>query len=309
MQWGILFPGQGAQYVGMGRKFYESFESSRSTFETADRALGFSISEIVFSGPEERLRDTEIQQPAILAVSMAIWNALKESRPDFSPAVAMGLSLGEYSAYVAAGMMAFDDGVRVTRLRGQAMQDAVPRGLGGMVAILGLKTEVVEELCREVQPFGKVEPANYNAPGQTVVSGLVTGLRRIEDLAQERGARTVRLSVSAPFHSSFLVAAGTVLSKALSGVKLKRASFPVLANIDTEPCTTPEQAVPRLIQQVSHPVRFEQSVRRALADGVEGFIEIGPGKSLTSLVKKIERKVTVVNVDDPESLAKALELL
>ncbi len=304
-----MFPGQGAQYVGMGRSILETSAPAKAVFDEADEALGYRLSRVILDGPDQALRDTEVQQPAILVVSIAIWTALKAHRPDFSPVLGIGLSLGEYSAYVASGSLSLADAVRVTRIRGRAMQEAVPKDLGGMLAILGLKTEVVQELCVAASKAGLVEPANYNAPGQTVVSGLNRGLEVIQEEAQALGARTVRLSVSAPFHSSLLAPAGAVLSRALGSVNVNHGAFPVLANVDTEPCQDAVDIVPRLVAQVSKPVRFEQSVRRALAYELDGLLELGPGRSLTSLVKKIHRPGRVVNVEDSEGLARALELV
>lgn len=307
--WGIMFPGQGAQYVGMGRAILEMSEPAKAVFLEANEALGYDLSRIILEGPESKLRDTEVQQPAILVVSIAIWNTLKALRPDFNPVLGLGLSLGEYSAYVASGVLSLADAVRVTRIRGRAMQEAVPKDLGGMLAILGLKTEVVQELCIAASKAGLVEPANYNAPGQTVVSGLNRGLEAIQEKAVALGARTVRLSVSAPFHSSLLAPAGAVLSRALGAVTVNHGTFPVLANVDTEPCQNAVDIVPRLVAQVSRPVMFEQSVHRALTYPLDGLLELGPGRSLTSLVKKIHRPARVVNVEDPDGLARALELV
>lgn len=307
--WGIIFPGQGAQYVGMGQAILEVSDVAKSVFKEADEALGYDLSRVIREGPDSKLRDTEVQQPAIVVVSIAIWQTLKTYRPDFMPTLGLGLSLGEYSAYVAAGALSLADAVRITRIRGRAMQEAVPKELGGMLAILGLKTEVVQELCLEASKAGLVEPANYNAPGQTVVSGLNRGLDAVQEKASALGARTVRLPVSAPFHSSLLAPAGAVLARALGAVTIHRGAFPVLANVDTEPCQDAVDIVPRLVAQVSKPVLFEQSVQRALTLGVEGFLELGPGRSLTSLVKKIHRSIRAVNVEDPEGLARALELV
>ncbi len=307
--WGVMFPGQGSQFVGMGQALVASSSVMRQTFEEADDAIGYNLSTVILEGPEERLRDTEVQQPAILALSVAIWRTFKEYRPDFRPVLGFGLSLGEYSAYVASGVLTLADGVRLTKIRGRAMQEAVPKGEGGMVAILGLKSDQVEKLCREASLVGLVETANYNAPGQTVVSGLNPGLDIVEDIARKLGARTVRLAVSAPFHCRLLKPAGEVLSAALSEVHLGQAAFPVLANVDTAPCMIAEDIVPRLIRQVSHPVLFEHTVERALSYGLDGLLELGPGRSLSSLVKKINRHQRVVNIEDPDGLARALELV
>lgn len=308
-RWGLLFPGQGSQYIGMGKAFYEHFDVARDTFKEADEALGYSLSRVILRGTEDDLKDTEVQQPAILVVSIAIWRVVHRLKPDFSPALGLGLSLGEYSAYVVAGAMDFPDAVRVTRIRGRAMQEAVPKGIGGMLAILGMKADAVEDLCRQASQVGLVEPANYNAPGQTVVSGFLTGIDRAEELARQAGARTVRLSVSAPFHSSLLQPAGAVVSKALNDIDIRPARFPVIANVDTELCIQPKEIIPRLIAQVSNPVLFEQSVLKAIEQKIDYFLELGPGRSLTSLVKKIDRRQPVLNVEDTDGLSKALELL
>jgi [acyl-carrier-protein] S-malonyltransferase len=293
----------------MGLQLFERYPEARIVFDEADDALGYKLSQIIFEGPEERLRDTEVQQPAILVVSVAAWRAFQSLRPDLPIAVGLGLSLGEYSAYVAAGVFTLADAVRLTRIRGRAMQEAVPKGLGGMSAILGLKSHEVENLCEEASVVGWVQPANYNAPGQIVVSGLLSGLARVEERARSMGARVVRLSVSAPFHSRLLIPAGAVLSKALGDIRLGQAAFGVLANVDAALCFNESEIIPRLITQVSHPVQFQQSVERAKAMGVQGFIEFGPGRSLTSLIKKIDRKQKVFNVEDESSLNKALELI
>ncbi|OLZ09687.1 ACP S-malonyltransferase [Sulfobacillus thermosulfidooxidans] len=307
--WAVMFPGQGAQYVGMGLNLFQQYPEARDVFYEADDALGYKLSQLIFEGPEEQLRDTEVQQPAILVVSVAAWTVFRARQPQLPISVGFGLSLGEYSAYVAAGTFTLRDAVRLTRIRGRAMQEAVPKGLGGMSAILGLKSEEVEALCHEASQVGWVQPANYNAPGQIVVSGLITGLDHVEAAARGRGARVVRLSVSAPFHSRLLTPAGAVVSKALADIDIQRAQFPILANVDATLCYDAQDIIPRLINQVSNPVLFQQCVERAMTLDVLGFIEFGPGRSLTSLLKKIDRKQKVFNVEDEASLDKALELV
>lgn len=308
-QWALLFPGQGSQYVGMGKALYDRYPIARETFEEANQALGYDLAQWVFEGPADELENTEVQQPAILVVSVAAWRALKSERPDFQPVAAMGLSLGEYSAHVAAGTLAFQDAVRLTRIRGRAMQAAVPKGEGGMAAVLGLDAAQVEAICKEASHRGAVDPANFNAPGQIVISGLLPGIELAEELIREAGGRAIRLAVSAPFHSRLLEPAGKQVGDALAAIELRRAAIPVIANVDGEPCHEPEEVVPRLVAQVYRPVRFEACVRRVMADGVQHFLELGPGRSLASLVKKIDRKMTTVSVEDPEGLAKALELV
>ncbi|PSR20704.1 MAG: [acyl-carrier-protein] S-malonyltransferase [Sulfobacillus acidophilus] len=307
--WAVVFPGQGSQSVGMGRAFFDHYALSRLTFEEADDALGYKLSQVIFEGPTARLEETEVQQPAILVVSIAVWRALKHERPHFQPDLALGLSLGEYTAYVAAGSLPFSDAVRLTEVRGRAMQNAVPKGSGGMVAALGLTQHLVEEICQAASEWGLVELANFNAPGQFVISGYVTGLDRAEELIREAGGRAVRLAVSAPFHSRLLEPAGLAVQDALSTIHLARATFPVIANVDAELCWEPEQIVPRLVAQVSHPVRFEDGVRCAQERGAHRFLELGPGKSLSSLIKKIDRSNQTFPIENPEALRKALELV
>lgn len=308
-RWGVMFPGQGSQSVGMGREFYHRYALARLAFEEADDALGYGLSRLIFEGPADKLEQTEVQQPAILVVSVAAWRALKHERPHFAPTLGMGLSLGEYSAYVASGAMSFTDAVRLARLRGHAMQTAVPLGAGGMDAVMGLTADLVEQICREASRTAAVDPANFNAPGQIVISGYIEGLAAAEPLIREAGGRAVRLAVSAPFHSRLLEPAGAALKAALEQMQLSPPAFPVIANVDAEPCSDPDNIAARLVAQVYRPVRWEACVRRALAQGVDHFLEIGPGRSLASLVKKIDRSVQVASVENPEGLRKALELV
>lgn len=304
--WAALFPGQGSQYIGMGKILAESSAAARAVFEEADAALGYRLTEIMWEGPESRLRDTEVQQPAILTVSVAVWRAL--NLPSL-PEAAAGLSLGEYSALVAAGMLSLSDAVRVCRARGRAMQEAVPRGQGGMTAVLGLDAERVARVCASASEVGWVEPANFNAPGQIVVSGTIAGLEACEALVKRAGGRTVRLSVSAPFHSRLLKPAEAPLAAALSEARWHPARFPVLANVDGHAVTDKDEALPRLIAQVARPVRFEQAVRSLLGKGTRTFVEIGPGRAIHALVKKIDHSASVCSVEAPDSFGSALELL
>jgi [acyl-carrier-protein] S-malonyltransferase len=307
VSWAALFPGQGAQFVGMGRAVAMAHAGARAVFDEADAVLGYPLSRLIWEGPEDALRDTEVQQPAILTVSVAVWTALA---PDPPPVAAVGLSLGEYSALVAAGLLPFADAVRIARIRGRAMQTAVPRGQGGMTAVLGLSEEEVQALCAKARAVGWVEPANFNAPGQIVVSGEVAALEALEAEARARRAKAVRLAVSAPFHSRLLEPAAAPVAAALDEARWgTTARFPVLANVDGYPVRDAEAARPRLVEQVYRPVRFEQAVRSLLANGVERFVEIGPGQSLAAMVKKIHRGARVVSVEAPEAFAAALELV
>lgn len=308
-RWAVMFPGQGSQSVGMGRGFYQHYQLARLTFEEADDALGYNLSRLIFDGPAANLEETEVQQPAILTVSVAAWRALKHERPHFEPVLAMGLSLGEYSACVASGAIAFSDAVRLTRLRGRAMQNTVPLGVGGMDAVMGLDESTVDDICRQASRVAAVDPANFNAPGQIVISGYIEGLNAAEPLVRDAGGRAIRLAVSAPFHSRLLEPAGQELRRALAEIRLHQAAFPIIANVDAEPSQEPEDVAARLVAQVSRPVRWEAGVRRALADGVTHFLELGPGRSLSSLVKKIERTAAVTAVENPDGLRKALELV
>lgn len=307
---GLVFPGQGVQSVGMGQSLAQHYPEARRTFEEADDALGFGLSKMMWRGTAMELESTEIQQPAILTVSIAAWRAL-QTRCDFGPVVALGLSLGEYSAYVAAEALEFPDAVRITRIRGRAMQQAVPMGKGGMLAVSGLDADTVLALCGEAATAGVVEPANYNAPGQIVCAGEVAALERLEELvAATPKARAIRLPVSAPFHCSLLRPAAQTLQDVLGSTLVRAPKFPVIANVDSHVCTVAADIVPRLVDQVAMPVRFEQGVRAAVSlFQPAGFLELGPGKTLAALIRKIDRGVPVASIGDPEGLDRALESL
>ena len=307
MKIAFIYPGQGAQYAGMGKEIYEKYEEAKEIFERADEALGFSISKLCFEGPEEELMKTENTQPAILTVSVALTRVLQKR--GVKPDVTAGLSLGEYSSLVLAEALDFEDAVRLVKKRGKYMQEVVPEGVGTMAAILGLPNEEVEEICRIASEVGVVEPANYNCPGQLVVSGEVKAVERAVELAKERGAKkAVVLAVSAPFHCSMLKEAGELLAKELDKVEIKDLKVPVISNV-TADYVQKDKVKELLIKQVSHPVLWEQSVRKMIEDGVDTFIEIGPGKTLSGFVKKIDRSKTVLNFEDEESLMKALSAL
>jgi [acyl-carrier-protein] S-malonyltransferase len=303
----FLFPGQGAQYVGMGKELAEQFGAVQRHFDQAADLLGFDLAKLCWEGPEEELKKTFNQQPAILTLSVACLSLLLEN--GLKPDVVAGLSLGEYSALVAAGVLSFEQAVPLVRRRGMYMQDAVPLGVGGMAAILGLDTALIDEICAQVrQATGLVvEGANYNCPGQVVISGHTEAVEQAMALVSQGGGKAVKLSVTAPFHSSLLTPAGEMLSSALHDVTIHDAQVPVVANVTADYVT--EGAVIRdlLIRQVSKPVRWEESVRRMLADGVDTFIEVGPSKTLSGFMKKIDRKVKMLNIDDAQSLGKVLD--
>ncbi|ERM92414.1 ACP S-malonyltransferase [Caldanaerobacter subterraneus subsp. yonseiensis KB-1] len=307
MKIAFIYPGQGAQYAGMGKEIYEKYEEAKEIFERADEALGFNISKLCFEGPEEELMKTENTQPAILTVSVALTRVLQKR--GVKPDVTAGLSLGEYSSLVLAEALDFEDAVRLVKMRGKYMQEVVPEGVGTMAAILGLPNEEVEEICRIASEVGVVEPANYNCPGQLVVSGEVKAVERAVELAKERGAKkAVVLAVSAPFHCSMLKEAGELLAKELEKVEIKDLKVPVISNV-TADYVQKDKVKELLIKQVSHPVLWEQSVRKMIEDGVDTFIEIGPGKTLSGFVKKIDRSRTVLNFEDEESLMKTFSAL
>ena|SRR5688572_10164819 len=306
----FVFPGQGAQKVGMGRALAETFPICRDTFDEADDALGELLSTLCFEGPEDRLQLTENTQPAILAVSVAACR-LAESR-GVRPAFAAGHSLGEYSAHVAAGTLSFADALRTVRRRGQYMQQAVPVGEGAMSAILGLDAEAVAAACREAaaETGGRVvSPANINAPGQVVIAGHHDAVARAGAVAKDKGAkRVIPLAVSAPFHCALMKPAEERLAPELRALTANDPGIPVVANVDGQPKRDAGAAVEALIRQVSSPVRWDDVVRRLIAEGVTQFVELGPGTVLAGLIRKIDRSVTVVSVEDPDGVSALAEL-
>jgi [acyl-carrier-protein] S-malonyltransferase len=292
----------------MGRELAEAFPVARAVFEEADSALGSAISEICFTGSEEALKLTENTQPAILTVSTAAYRVLEER--GVAPRYVAGHSLGEYSALVAAGSLAFADAVRLVRRRGQYMQEAVPAGEGAMAAILGLRSSQVAEICRKAAEGEAVAPANLNSPEQTVISGHAAAVKRAVELASAGGAkRAVMLPVSAPFHSELMMPAQQRLEKDLRATHFGPLRVPLVTNVDAGVITTGEQAREALIRQVTHPVRWEESMRELIEEGATMFVEVGPGRVLSGLLRQIERWVHSVNVEDPKSLEAALEKL
>ena len=297
-----LFPGQGSQAVGMGKAMADQFPICAQTFAEADAALGESLSGLIFNGPPERLTLTANTQPAILTMSVAVWRLLAER--GLKPSFVAGHSLGEYSAHVAAGTLTFADAVRLVRNRGTYMQEAVPVGQGAMAAILGLDEAGVNQACLEAAQGEVVSAANLNSPGQIVIAGTVAAVARASERAKALGAkRAVPLPVSAPFHCALMKPAEARLAPELRGAASHDPRVPVVANVDAEPKRTAADAIEALIRQVSSPVRWENVVQRLASEGVTRYVEVGPGKVLSGLVKKIVPGATVLNVEGPDDLA------
>jgi len=301
----FLFPGQGSQVVGMGKELAENYAVARQTFEEADLALGFKLSNLCFEGPEDQLKLTETTQPAILAASVACWRVLDQK--GVKPGFVAGHSLGEYSAHVAAGTISFADAVRTVRNRGKYMQEAVPVGVGAMAAILGLDVNSVVDICRDAGQGEVCEPANINSPEQIVISGNTGAVERATKLAGERGAkRAIMLQVSAPFHCSLMKPAQDRLAADLRNLTFNNPAIPVVCNVDAAAVQESEPARDALIRQVTGSVKWAQSMRLLLEKGVQKFVEVGPGKVLSGLMRQIERSTKCVNVFDEASLLKAM---
>jgi len=304
----FLFPGQGSQAAGMGKELAALYPIARQTFQEADDALGFSLSQLCFEGPDDQLKMTEITQPAVLTVSIAVARVLKEK--GIAPQYVAGHSLGEYSAHVAAGTFAFGDAVRTVRKRGQYMQETVPAGQGAMAAVLGMPIDALQQVCNEAAQGEVVSPANINSPDQIVISGHQKAVERAVELAKQRGAkRAIMLSVSAPFHCALMQPAQDRLAADLGVLQLSNPEVPVISNIDAEPKTTADASRAALIQQVTGAVQWANSIQKLIQLGVTTFIEAGPGKVLTGLMRQIDRSQTAMNVEDEGSLQKATEKL
>jgi [acyl-carrier-protein] S-malonyltransferase len=298
----FIFPGQGSQYPGMGKELADNFQVARETFQEADDALGSSLSRLCFEGPEDALKLTANTQPAILSVSVAALRVV-EQETGLAAAYLAGHSLGEYSALVAAGAIRFSDAVRTVRARGTFMQEAVPVGVGAMAAILGVEPEVLAEICAEAAQGEVVAPANFNSPGQIVIAGHAGAVTRAIEIAKAKGFRkAMLLPVSAPFHCSLMTPAAERLATALAAIEITPFRVPVITNVEAEPNDDPARVRDLLVKQVCAPVRWDGSVQKMAELGVSRFVEIGPGKVLSGLIKRIAKDVETRNVEDSASL-------
>ncbi len=304
----FLFPGQGSQAVGMGKELADRYPVAKRTFDEADAALGYKLSQLCFEGPEEQLRLTEITQPAILTASVAAWRVLDER--GLQPAFVAGHSLGEYSAHVAAGTLTFADAVRTVRNRGKYMQEAVPVGVGAMAAILGMEAERVAAVCADAAQGEVCDAANINSGEQIVISGNTTAVERATKLASDRGAkRAVMLQVSAPFHCALMKPAQDRLATDLQTLALRKPNVPVVCNVDAALVGDAHASRDALVRQVTGSVKWDQSIRLLIAQGVARFVEVGPGKVLCGLMRQIDRSKSCTSVGDEASLQKTLEAL
>lgn len=304
----FVFPGQGAQSVGMAKDVFDEIPASRHVIETADEALGFSLSSIIFDGPDQDLKQTYNTQPALLAASVAYLEAFREK--GITPDYVAGHSLGEYSALVASKVLSLEEAVSIVRSRGEFMEQAVPGGQGAMAAVLGADREALSTLCRSVSEQGNsVELANINCPGQIVISGSSEGVAAVSARVKEAGGkRAIPLEVSGPFHSSLMREAAELLAGKLKNVQLSAPSVPVVANVNALPVNDPEQIRELLVAQVYSPVLWHDSVEWMISQGVDTFVEIGPGNVLTGLIKKLDKNVKLININSLASI-KELEAL
>lgn len=305
----VMFPGQGSQAPGMGHELFQAYESAKAVYESADQALGRDLSSLVFEGNEEELKKTTNTQPALLTTGTAVWKVLEEEgiQADFT----CGHSLGEYTALVASGALTFNDAVKLVETRGKLMEEAVPGGQGAMAAIMGLSKDALLAIAETVRSMNETaEPANYNAEGQIVISGSADGIAKACELAKEQGARrAISLNVSGPFHSSLMKPASEQMKDVLDSIEVQPLSMPVIANVTAVPYSSSEQVKELLVDQIHSPVRWTETIQYLLDQGVDTFIEAGPGKVLAGLVKKADRRATVLPVYDQETLDKALQVL
>lgn len=308
MKTAFIFSGQGSQYAGMGKELYDNYKCVKEVFDKADEVLDFKVTEMCF-GEDERLNETEYTQPALLTMSYAVYKLMEEKglRADY----VAGLSLGEYSAHAVSGTMNFEETVKLVRKRGKFMTEAVPKGDGAMCAVLSLDADKIQEACNEVSGTGRCMIANYNAPGQIVIAGDKEAVEKASELVKEKGAkRAVMLNVSGPFHTSLLKPAADKLSEELNNIELKNMTIPVVTNLTAEVVEDKNQVKDILTKQVMNPVKWEQSVKKMIELGVDTFVEMGPGKTLSSFVKKAAKEVgadvAIYNVEDLKTLEKTL---
>lgn len=308
MKTAFIFSGQGSQYAGMGKELYDNFECVKEVFDKADSVLDFKVTDMCF-GEDERLNETEYTQPALLTMSYAVYKLMSEKglKADY----VAGLSLGEYSAHAVSGTMSFEEAVKLVRKRGKFMTEAVPKGEGAMCAVLSLEAEKIQEACDEVSEVGRCMIANYNAPGQIVIAGDKEAVEKAAEIVKEKGAkRAVMLNVSGPFHTSLLKPAAEKLNAELNKIELKDMNIPVITNLTAEIVEDKSQVVDILTKQVMNPVKWEQSVKKMIELGVDTFVEMGPGKTLSSFVKKAAKEVgaevAIYNVEDLKTLEKAI---
>ena len=299
----FIFPGQGSQYVGMGKELFENFAVSKQVFEEADDALHLSLSTLCFRGPEETLKLTENTQPAVLTTSIAAFKAL-QSEKGIIPQFTAGHSLGEYTALVVSGALTFSEAVKIVRLRGKFMQEAVPVGEGAMAAILGMDRDQIERICDEASSGEVLTPANFNCPGQIVIAGHTKAVERAVERVKQEGKKAILLPVSAPFHSPLMKPAGERLEKVLEEISVNDLKIPVVTNVEAEVNASKDMIKGLLVAQVSSPVRWEESMGKIIEKGIERVLEIGPGKVLSGLMKRIDHRIETKNLEDVQTLKK-----